>query len=137
MMNTIYWSCLILRDDTIFYATLFLNPFELPHLHSLHYLWPLADYNKGLIRGLIQKSCLPANVATLLLTRSHHEQLTSKLRKQTAIMAQVQPQAEGTNGTSSNGTRPDQGGFKLKFCTVCASNNNRSVCMPLSPQAKY
>jgi RNA polymerase II subunit A C-terminal domain phosphatase SSU72 len=25
----------------------------------------------------------------------------------------------------SNGERVDLGGFKLKFCTVCASNNNR------------
>ena len=51
-------------------------------------------------------------------------------------MAQAQPEAEGTNGTSSNGTRPDQGGFKLKFCTVCASNNNRPVCMLRSPPSE-
>lgn len=43
-------------------------------------------------------------------------------------MAQAQP--EVTNGTAgqqpaSNGA--DTGGFKLKFCTVCASNNNRFV----------
>lgn len=24
--------------------------------------------------------------------------------------------------------RKDEGGFKLKFCTVCASNQNRYVC---------
>ena len=24
-----------------------------------------------------------------------------------------------------NGTSAEEGGFKLKFCTVCASNNNR------------
>jgi RNA polymerase II subunit A C-terminal domain phosphatase SSU72 len=44
----------------------------------------------------------------------------------------AQPQAEGMNGTAgqqlaSNGEHVDPGGFKLKFCTVCASNNNRSV----------
>ena len=47
-------------------------------------------------------------------------------------MAQPQAQAAGANGTSFNGNRPDQGGFKLKFCTVCASNQNRSVCVPRS-----
>src|SRR5882757_1432126 len=44
-------------------------------------------------------------------------------------MAQALAQAQAANGTSSNGSGPDQGGFKLKFCTVCASNQNRSVCM--------
>jgi RNA polymerase II subunit A C-terminal domain phosphatase SSU72 len=26
---------------------------------------------------------------------------------------------------TQNGEHPDDGGFKLKFCTVCASNQNR------------
>ncbi|KAI0204634.1 RNA polymerase II subunit A C-terminal domain phosphatase SSU72 [Astrocystis sublimbata] len=40
---------------------------------------------------------------------------------------------EATNGDSNkptsvtNGDREDAGGFKLKFCTVCASNQNRSM----------
>ncbi|KAL9021965.1 MAG: hypothetical protein Q9185_000836 [Variospora sp. 1 TL-2023] len=34
----------------------------------------------------------------------------------------------GVNGDSRNPTIPhDEGGFKLKFCTVCASNQNRSM----------
>jgi hypothetical protein len=36
VMNTIYWSCLILRDDTIFFTQLiFLNAVKLPRLHTV------------------------------------------------------------------------------------------------------
>ncbi|TVY17356.1 RNA polymerase II subunit A C-terminal domain phosphatase ssu-72, partial [Lachnellula arida] len=42
-------------------------------------------------------------------------------------MAQVHAQPEAVNGGASNGAPEDSGGFKLKFCTVCASNNNRSM----------
>jgi len=38
-------------------------------------------------------------------------------------MAQVQAALPETNGAAQNGV--EEGGFKLKFCTVCASNNNR------------
>lgn len=30
-------------------------------------------------------------------------------------------------GQAANGSAPEQESFKLKFCTVCASNNNRFV----------
>ena len=30
-----------------------------------------------------------------------------------------------------NGVRQDDGGYKLKFCTVCASNQNRCVEYPI------
>ena len=44
----------------------------------------------------------------------------------------AQAQFAGVNGAAaqqlvSNGERVDPGGFKLKFCTVCASNQNRFV----------
>lgn len=45
-------------------------------------------------------------------------------------MAQVHAQPAAVNGGASNGAREDSGGFKLKFCTVCASNNNRFVALP-------
>ncbi|KAI1334636.1 RNA polymerase II subunit A C-terminal domain phosphatase SSU72 [Xylariaceae sp. FL0016] len=32
-----------------------------------------------------------------------------------------------TPAAAANGSREDTGGFKLKFCTVCASNQNRSM----------
>jgi RNA polymerase II subunit A C-terminal domain phosphatase SSU72 len=42
----------------------------------------------------------------------------------------AQAQAGALNGTNTtNGV--EEGGFKLKFCTVCASNNNRFVSMTL------
>ena len=31
----------------------------------------------------------------------------------------------GANSALENGDRQDASGFKLKFCTVCASNQNR------------
>lgn len=36
---------------------------------------------------------------------------------------------ETANGTTAaqNGSQSENGDYKLKFCTVCASNNNRSV----------
>jgi hypothetical protein len=34
---------------------------------------------------------------------------------------------ESTNGASQNGETHDADGFPLKFCTVCASNQNRCV----------
>jgi RNA polymerase II subunit A C-terminal domain phosphatase SSU72 len=37
-----------------------------------------------------------------------------------AAPAQVETQPE-----NQNGEQKDDGGFKLKFCTVCASNQNR------------
>lgn len=30
-------------------------------------------------------------------------------------------------GSAQNGTEQDSGEYKLKFCTVCASNQNRSA----------
>ena len=38
---------------------------------------------------------------------------------------------DGADDGSTNGFRRDDGGFKLKFCTVCASNQNRCVDGPL------
>lgn len=38
----------------------------------------------------------------------------------------------GAEQLVSNGERVDPGGFKLKFCTVCASNNNRYIDLCLS-----
>ncbi|KAI1326919.1 RNA polymerase II subunit A C-terminal domain phosphatase SSU72 [Xylariaceae sp. FL0255] len=35
--------------------------------------------------------------------------------------------ANGTQPPVANGEREDPGGYKLKFCTVCASNQNRSM----------
>lgn len=32
------------------------------------------------------------------------------------------------NGLGIESARQDEGAFKLKFCTVCASNQNRYVC---------
>ena len=34
---------------------------------------------------------------------------------------------DGADDGSTNGIRPEEGGFKLRFCTVCASNQNRCV----------
>ena len=34
----------------------------------------------------------------------------------------------------SDGVREDEGGFKLKFCTVCARNQNRSVMLYICRQ---
>lgn len=35
---------------------------------------------------------------------------------------------DGTeNGIGNESVREDEGGFKLRFCTVCASNQNRYV----------
>jgi len=45
----------------------------------------------------------------------------------TAAMAQPQADPAVAQQLVSNGERPDPGGFKLKFCTVCASNQNRSM----------
>jgi len=43
-------------------------------------------------------------------------------------MAQLQPSSAVLEAQiASDGERVDPGGFKLKFCTVCASNNNRSM----------
>ncbi|KAJ9149693.1 Ssu72-like protein [Coniochaeta hoffmannii] len=36
-------------------------------------------------------------------------------------------QSEAQSQTTQNGEHKDDGGFKLKFCTVCASNQNRSM----------
>ena len=55
----------------------------------------------------------------------------SIIRKQFEV-TMAQPQFGEANGVAvqqlaSNGDRVDPGGFKLKFCTVCASNQNRYV----------
>lgn len=47
----------------------------------------------------------------------------------TAMKVEVVPERPATT-TPSNESRDD--GFKLKFCTVCASNNNRYVCFLLA-----
>ena len=41
-----------------------------------------------------------------------------------------QKQVGELNGVDNkdNLARPDEGGFKLRFCTVCASNQNRYEC---------
>uniref|UniRef100_A0A0D2XAI7 RNA polymerase II subunit A C-terminal domain phosphatase SSU72 n=1 Tax=Fusarium oxysporum (strain Fo5176) TaxID=660025 RepID=A0A0D2XAI7_FUSOF len=33
----------------------------------------------------------------------------------------------GSSAQSQNGSSESNSGYKLKFCTVCASNNNRSM----------
>jgi len=53
-------------------------------------------------------------------------------------MAQLQPSSAVLEAQiASDGERVDPGGFKLKFCTVCASNNNRSMEAHLRLAAKY
>lgn len=40
-------------------------------------------------------------------------------------MMEVANGASVISQPSENGERKDAGGYKLKFCTVCASNQNR------------
>ncbi|TQS38733.1 hypothetical protein Golomagni_00755 [Golovinomyces magnicellulatus] len=42
-------------------------------------------------------------------------------------MSLPQPQSSELNNTLSSKESQDSGGYKLKFCTVCASNQNRSM----------
>lgn len=39
----------------------------------------------------------------------------------------------GTTAEQNGSTQIDNGEYKLRFCTVCASNNNRSVSVPDDP----
>ncbi|KFY88154.1 hypothetical protein V500_06531 [Pseudogymnoascus sp. VKM F-4518 (FW-2643)] len=76
------------------------------------------------------RPCCLAETFTLLPTAVFHpiRQLQAHTTRQFTMS---QPDAAGAASASdvtvANGSQPDAGGFKLKFCTVCASNNNRSM----------
>lgn len=134
MMNYFYWSCLIPRDDTILiYATFFLIAFKLFYYLAYTFWWHKLTIAAILaIRQIFGRSVWMSNSWRLVQCYSkfrscvHDSQRTNSLHIDSASMAQPQALSGVANG-ASNGERQDPGGYKLRFCTVCASNQNRFV----------